>query len=179
MAYLNFAIPCNIASFFTSKKQRKSCFLLQDSEIHDRKLQRIPMRVGLLCNSYSVLRYIVRRHHTMLDASEEHRRAFKEQPLVVFRRAPNLKDSLVRAKLPMSQTRITKGCFKCGKSHCQVCSSISESSSFSGNVSGKQYSISSSFNCESSGSVYLLGCKACGRQYVGSTFTSLRTRFNN
>ena len=115
----------------------------------------------------------------MLDASEEHRRAFKEQPLVVFRRAPNLKDSFVRAKLPMSETGITKGCFKCGKSHCQVCSFISESSSFSGNVSGKQYSLSSSFNCESSGSVYLLGCKACGRQYVGSTFTSLRTRFNN
>ena len=27
--------------------------------------------------------------------------------------------------------------------------------------------------------LYLLGCKVCGKEYVGSTFTSLRTRFNN
>ena len=50
---------------------------------------------------------------------------------------------------------------------------------FSCNVSGKQYSISSRFNCDSSGVVYLLGCKVSGKQYVDSTFTSLRTRFNN
>ena len=27
--------------------------------------------------------------------------------------------------------------------------------------------------------MYLLGCKVCGKQYVGSTFTSCRARFNN
>ena len=36
---------------------------------------------------------MVKKLHTMLDASEEHRKTFKEQPLVVFRRAPNLKDN--------------------------------------------------------------------------------------
>ena len=34
-------------------------------------------------------------------------------------------------------------------------------------------------NCGSSGVVYLLGCKVCGKQYVGSTFTSFRARYNN
>ena len=57
---------------------------------------------------------------------------------MVFRRAPNLKDSFVRAKLPKIQTEVAKGCFKCGKSRCQVCSFISEGNSFSCNVSGKQ-----------------------------------------
>ena len=104
---------------------------------------------------------------------------FKDQPLVVFRHAPNLRDSLVRVKLPTSQTGIAKGCFKCGKSRCHVCSFISEGSSFCCNVSGKQYSISSRFNCDSSGVVYLLGCKGCGKQYIGGTFTSMRTRSNN
>ena len=102
----------------------------------------------------------------MLDASEEHSKVFKEQLLAVFRRASSLKDSLVRAKLPKSQTGSVKGCFKCGKSRCQFCSCM-------------QYSISSSFKCDSSGVVYFLGCKVCGTQYVGSTFTSLRTRFNH
>ena len=27
--------------------------------------------------------------------------------------------------------------------------------------------------------MYLLGCKECGKQYVGSTFTSFRAKFNN
>ena len=49
---------------------------------------------------------------------------------MVFRRAPTSKDSLVRVTLPKAQTGIAKGCFKCGKSRCQVCSFISEGSSF-------------------------------------------------
>jgi len=96
-----------------------------------------------------------------------------------FIRAANLKDNLVWAKLPRIQAEVVKGCVKCGKSRCQVCSCISEGNSFGCYVSGKQYSISSGFNCDSSGVVYLLGCKVCGKQYVGSTFTSFRTRFNN
>ena len=54
---------------------------------------------------------------------------FKEQPLVVFRRAPNLKDNSVRAKLPRSQTEGVTGCFKYGKIRCQVCSLMPEGSS--------------------------------------------------
>ena len=27
--------------------------------------------------------------------------------------------------------------------------------------------------------MYLLGCKVCGKQYVGSTFTSFKARFKN
>ena len=96
---------------------------------------------------------------------------------MLFRRAPNLKDSIVRAKLPRIQT--VKGCSRSGKSLCQVCSFISEGNSFSCNVFGKQYSLSSSFNCDSSGVVYLLGCRVCGKRYIGSTFTSFTTRFNN
>ena len=64
------------------------------------------------------LRGIVEKLHAMWDASEEHKEVFKEQPLVVFRRAPNLKDKLVTAELPRSQTEGVWGCFKCGKVRC-------------------------------------------------------------
>ena len=123
------------------------------------------------------LRGIVEKLHAM-DASEEHKEAFKEQPLVVFRRAPNLKDTLVRAKLPRSQTGVTS-CFKCGKVRCQVCSFMLEGSSFKCNVSGREYYIDSNITCDSSGVVCLLGCNVCGKQYVGSTFPSFSARFTN
>ena len=74
---------------------------------------------------------------------------------------------------------IVRGCFSCGKVRCQVCSFKSEGSSFKCNVAGKEYHINSNFTCDSSGVVYLLGCQVCGKQYVGSTFTSFRARLDN
>ena len=126
-----------------------------------------------------VVRDILRRLHIMLEASEEHRKLFKDQPLVVFRRAPNLKDSLVRSRLPKLQTEVVRGCFRCGKSRCQVCSFMSEGSNFRSNYSGWEYSISSRSDCYSSEVVYVLNCKVCGKQYVGGTFTPFKVRFNN
>ena len=125
------------------------------------------------------LRGIVEKLHAMLDASEEHKEVFKEQSLVVFRRAPNLQDKLVRVKLKRNQTEGDRGWFKCGKVRCQVCSFISEGSSFKCNVSEREYYINSNYTFDSSCVAYLLGCKVCGKQYVGSTFTSFRARFNN
>ena len=107
----------------------------------------------------------------MLEASEEHKSVFRHEPLVVFRHAPNLKDSLVRAKLPKLQIESDKGCFRCGKSKCQLCRFMSEGNSFRSNVSGSEFKISNRYTCDSSWVVYLLGCKVCGKQYVGSTFT--------
>ena len=51
---------------------------------------------------------------------------------------------------------------------------MSEGSSFKCNVSEMEYYINSKYTCDSSCVVYLLGCKVCGKQYVGSTFTSFR-----
>ena len=48
----------------------------------------------------SVARDILMRLHIMLESSEEYRKLFKDQPLVVLSCAPNLKDSLARARLP-------------------------------------------------------------------------------
>ena len=96
------------------------------------------------------LRDVAGRLQTILVASEEHMRVFHQNPSVVFRRAPNLKDNLVRAKLPRIKSEVAKVYFKCGKSHCYVCSFMYEGKSFSCNVSGNQNVISSSFNCDSS-----------------------------
>ena len=67
----------------------------QECRRSNHKKDQIPMIVTFhpaICS----LRDVVGRLQTILGASEEHRRAIKEKPSVVFRRAPNLKDSLVR-----------------------------------------------------------------------------------
>ena len=110
--------------------------------------------------------------------SEYHKRLMSKHALVFLRRLQHVL-SLVRAKLPKLQIESDKGCFRCGKSRCQLCRFMSEGNSFRSNFSEGEFKISSRYTCDSSGVVYLLGCKVCGKQNVGSIFTSFRVRFNN
>lgn len=50
-------------------------------------------------------------------------------PMICFRRAKNLKDHLVRSKLPKEQDEIG-GMFKCGNKRCKVCQNVIEGSTF-------------------------------------------------
>ena len=60
-----------------------------------------------------------------------------------------------------------------------TCHVMSNSEHFHSNVDSREYRINYSFNCDSSNVVYLLECTVCGVQYVGSTCTPFRLRFNN
>ena len=55
-----------------------------------------------------------------------------------------------------------------------VCGNISVN-----NKTGKEFSINYNLDCNSSNVVYLISCKKCNVQYVESTTTRFRTRFNN
>ena len=153
--------------------------LNQNGGLNRGRGERIPF-VVTYHPAFNLIYNIVSRLQHMLDASAEHKKVFPNKPLVSFRRAKNLKDNLVRAKLaPLQQEDQLKGCYQCGKSRCQVCEHMSEGDKFVCHVTGKEYRINSTFDCDSSGVVYLLSCKVCGMQYVGSTFTPFRTRFND
>ena len=56
---------------------------------------------------------------------------------------------------------------------------MSNSEHFHSNIDSREYRINYSFNYDSSNVVYLLECTVCGVQYVGSTCTPFRLRFNN
>ena len=73
----------------------------------------------------------------------------------------------------------SKGCSPCRKSRCQVCKVMCSATTFISLVTNKEYRINFSLNCDSSNVVYVLECSVCGVQYVGSTCTSFRVRFNN
>ena len=57
--------------------------------------------------------------------------------------------------------------------------SVKTSSIFESTVEKKSFHINHSFDCGSSRVVYLITCKRCATQYVGSTITEYRKRFNN
>ena len=57
---------------------------------------------------------------------------------------------------------------------------MDESRHFKSSQDDRRYnSINYNLNCNSSNVVYLLTCKKCALQHVGSTITKFRLRFNN
>ena len=66
------------------------------------------------------------------------------------------------------------------KSRCDVCNYLEASRTFSNKNASKEYEIrKGALNCNSTNVIYLMQCKVCSLQYVGSTKTKFRYRFNN
>ena len=122
---------------------------------------------------------ILRKAHTILACDKAHQKVFQDVPLVGFRKGKSLKDLLVRAKVPsLGEAKIGQSgpCF--GK-RCGVCPFVKNTQEFA-SKNGRKYVIrGSTMNCSSSHVVYLLSCKTCGVQYVGSCTTPFRSRFSN
>ena len=130
--------------------------------------------------SLSRVSNIIKDLFPMLANCANTREIFSSVPFVSFRRPKNLKDVLVRAKLPKSHGSWgRKGMQPCGKSRCQICAFVSDSDTFYDHDRKNSFKINYHFNCDSSGVVYLLSCKKCMKSYVGSTVNTFRLRFNN
>ena len=71
------------------------------------------------------------------------------------------------------------GSSKCGSKRCQVCLNVSETNIFESFQTKKQYKINHHLDCNDKCLIYLLSCKICGLQYVGSTTDRFRLRWNN
>ena len=117
--------------------------------------------------------------HPVLHSSQRCKNAIKEVPMMAYRRPKNLQDHLVRAKLCPRTRSGTKGTTKCTDQRCEVCTYTNSSDTFVSSVTKKIYSINYSLGCNSKNVIYLITCKKCGLQYVGSTSTKFRMRFNN
>ena len=124
---------------------------------------------------------ILNDNFNILQHDTEHKQLFTEKPLVSFRRAKSLKDLLVRARLPDLGAIHESGCRGCrGRRDCRVCGLIEESTTFSNKNNERSYNIRQGpLHCNSKNVVYLMQCKTCNKQYVGSCTTEFRKRVNN
>ena len=123
---------------------------------------------------------ILRKCENILLVDREHRRVFSGKLFVSFRRAKNVKDTLVRAKLqPENEELVEKGTHKCNGRRCQICPMMQEGSMFYNADDSRFFrNFSGAYDCNSENVVYLLQCTCCNKKYVGSTKTKFRQRFN-
>ena len=120
---------------------------------------------------------IMRKLFAFLYAEEQVKRVFTPAPFISFRTGYSLCNHLVRSKVyPLVRD---KGTFCCGKGRCETCFNIKQTDTFESFVTKKVYKINHSFNCDSKCVIFILSCKVCGMQYVGSTVDHFRLRWNN
>ena len=120
---------------------------------------------------------ILRDTSNVLLVDQKHKELFQNKVSLSYRRAKNLKDQLVRAKLPEVDGGIwilsVRGCYKCnGRKSCKICGLIQDGDSFQNSHENRSFNIfSGRYNCNSENVVYLLQCECCHKKYVGSTKT--------
>ena len=120
------------------------------------------------------LERIINQNIYLLNMNEKTKKVFSPRPMVSFRSPREISSYLVRAKLyPLDRA---VGSTKCGKKSCEVYMNISETNTFTSNVTGETYKINHKLTCDGNCLIYLLSCKCCEKQYVGESTDSFRYR---
>ena len=99
---------------------------------------------------------------------------FQNPPMVTYRRPPNLRYKLIRARIPdpprMRPKRLIPGMKPCGL-YCPTYPYIEP-----GTVIQSSNTSTRTFNCKTRNVVYCITCEHCKLQYIGRTTRSLDER---
>jgi hypothetical protein len=106
---------------------------------------------------------------------------FREKPILAHRRCPNLKDKLIRAKLPpcvptINTTRKIQEKTICEHRNCPIPKIFNKREYFHSTTTNRTYKKYHIGNCTTQNVVYMLTCKVCYHQYVGQTKRQFKIR---
>ena len=121
---------------------------------------------------------IIKKHWRTMSKDPRLSEIFPLPPLVAYKRPPNIKQKIIRAKIPSVSSRPkreSKGMRRC--LNCAACPFIKEGHTVQATQSNFKVDINVQANCLTTNCIYLLGCKRCPQQYIGESERSLKERF--
>ena len=116
---------------------------------------------------------------SMVNQDQYLSKVFPEPPMVAYKRPKNIRDMIIRAKIPILRNRhirVQNGMKKCPK-NCAACPFIKEVKCIK---NGKnEWKIRKHVDCQTSNIVYMIECQkqTCQLRYIGETIRTLKTRF--
>ena len=126
------------------------------------------------------LRKVLRSLQHLLDDDTRLREVFPQRPILAIRQPPNLKQTLVRSKLPeMGTVAAGPTTVPCNSSRgCKTCNMIDRNDTATIKRDQTEMKVQGRFSCNSTNLIYLIRCKKdCpGAWYIGETKQTLRER---
>lgn len=126
----------------------------------------------------------IKKHFVIAQKEASFKNSFPKMPMVGYRRARNLGEHLIRAKLYPNQRyelRNRNGFFVCDKRNngCSLCNRSNSIVEHVASHSNKKYPVKSKIKCSDTYVIYSIQCKICPKQYVGQTSNTAAKRFNS
>ena len=148
-------------------------------KVHKEKSSRRPVFVVNFDPRLPAIPAILRKHWRTMTQDQRLKEIFPEPPLVAYKRPPNIKDKMIRSRVPPINNprpkRNNPGMKKCY--NCGICPYVKEGNSVKATSNNYKIDINTNVNCSSKNIIYLLGCKKCSQQYIGESERTLRERF--
>ena len=123
---------------------------------------------------------VVTKHWRSMTQDPYLKDVFPLPPLVAYKRQPNLRDKLIRAKVPDQVTRRPKrnvpGMKKC--LNCPICPFVQPGRSVTSTANTCTVDINTAVTCKTRNIIYCITCKRCSEQYIGESERSLQERFS-
>ena len=157
--------------YLIKKQVEKALRLTPSDENNNKKVNGVPL-VVTYNPAFKNLFQVIGKNLQLLYADKEVKKVFSPAPFVSFRSTRNLKSYLVRSKIYPLERKV--GSEKCIIKRCLVCLNVSETDVFQSFQTSEQYKINHQANCNDKCLIYLLSCKVCDLQYVGSTSDKFR-----
>ena len=114
---------------------------------------------------------LVRKHwEVMTQERPDLMKIFKNPSVVAYRRSKNLRDLLVRAKLPTRKSDRDTGGFQPCNRYCVLCKVSGSHTTHTNRVTGETWKIHSNMPCLTKNVVYKIECRLCPDfLYIGET----------
>ncbi len=128
------------------------------------------------------LKCIIKNNWGLLAKSIATRDLHSKKVIFGHRRPKNLKDLLVRARLPSPSKRTNLGqsgrISKCPDGpNCEYCTRLDMTGRITSKNRNRTYTSKYNIDCAGSNVIYCIHCTRCGEQYVGQTKRESRERF--
>ena len=170
-----------IKTAFIEALQRDRSTLL-DHKRREEKTESPNILVTTFNPGFRGLKPIVKGNWDILGRSCTTRKIHQNKLIAAYKKPKNLKDHLIRARLPLNKETPrkegpTKPCNPCYTKNCRYCPCLNKTGRVTCHTNKREYMAKHNVSCKSSNIIYCLSCKKCGIQYVGQTKNRLMDRF--
>ena len=116
----------------------------------------------------------------MVEGDQHLKETFPLPPLVAYKRLPNIKDKLIRSKVPKSTNqrprRLVPGMSRCN--NCATCPFVQTGKTVRATATNQTVEINRPVTCQTKNIIYCVFCDKCAVQYVGESERTLNLRFS-